>query len=174
MNEYELVDAVEKLLEKSKSIISKKTNWVKDWVSLKVDEDYQEADVTYIVTSAIDPYACRWCLTGALTKAFFSDHTKEFVRIAEKANDECFVNTAENESSVFSFALKLLADEISNNIAEPIKYSNGDIRYAHKVVSFNDYSDTTHEDVLNVFDKAIDMIEGIKQDMRPLDSTDRI
>jgi hypothetical protein len=97
------------VLEKAKELISKPEFWVKG--SNATDSDG-------VSTAILDPYACRFCMNGALLRVTgFASPTKDY-------------------------------DDARRTLYEVIPGND-------QMHRFNDKPETTHADVMEIFDKAI-------------------
>ena len=115
-------DRTKDILVKARSLIGNEECWVKG--SLAEDHHGEEMYPT-------NPYACRWCLEGAIIKAADLD-----------------------------------GYEVKDNIPTPLEIT---VRVLHGtgfigfLDDFNDAEDTTHKDVLDLLDKAIEAADRFKE-----------
>ena len=117
------------ILKATREIVSDPANWTQGALS---------RDSNGARTNILDPRTTCYCTLGALTKAM----TDRVMAVKKLVPEDCYPELADQYdvhfNEITAFLDKLAGDDI---------------------VNFNDDPDTTHADVINLLDLAVDTVE---------------
>lgn len=124
------------LLKKAKEVVKNPHHWVQDDYAVNAKGD--RVDVG-------NETACRFCMMGAFRKAVFGTDTETRSSAAFNSGGG---NPASHLTSVEIRAARSAWEFVEKQFVKPKGFNS--------IVSFNDARETSHEDVIGVFDAAIE------------------